>query len=776
MLGFTTGLRALTSASIALDVVGNNLANAATEGYSRQSAVFRSSYPFDLAGVGQLGTGADVTQIRRIADLILERRLLGQRHVFNRYDAQWERLREIEMHLAEPSENGLSARLSALFGGFGSLASSPDDVSMRQGVIQAGVSLASSFQEMRTALGSLHTALADQVETRIDQINSLAESVAELNVRIAQSEAKGTGANDLRDVRQRVLMEIAEQIDISTVELENGSVNVLVSGHLLVSADHVNALELEQRPDGTLQILAGSSDQQVIVPAGGALRGLLDVRSGRLATTLDAMDDLAHELIYEVNRRHSTGLPLDGGFRYLTSKLAVSDEDRDGDFLDEVLGEAGLPFEITEGKLTVTLTNLGTGEMTNTTLAIDPQSQTVGDLVETLSSVEHLTASVGATGQLRIQVDTGFTFDFAGRPDLNPDNDRTFGAASATLSSQVAGPFSLADGDVLSLAVDGGVAQEITFSADDFADITRATAEEVAAVINAQASGVVATASNGRLVVRSETSGVESQLQVADLNGSPAAELGLSTELEQGAVAAVSVEVTGRYAGGTEPPLTFRPIGEGEIGVAEELSVAVYDATGRRLGTVDVGAGYVPGEKLDIGFGLEVSFTAGSISEKAGDFFALELTEDSDSAGLLAAFQLNPFFTGTGAADIAVSNEIVADPSRLAVSLTGAEGDSANALRMAGVADVSLKALEGETLAGYWSRQVNAIGSEVQRTELLRETQESLLGNLERQREEISGVSVDEELVRLQEYQQLYEAAARFIQAVSEMVDTLMSL
>ena len=199
------------------------------------------------------------------------------------------------------------------------------------------------------------------------------------------------------------------------------------------------------------------------------------------------------------------------------------------------------------------------------------------------------------------------------------------------------------------------------------------------------------------------------------------------------------------------------------------------DESGALVTTLDVGEGYPPGTPLTVAEGISVSFSVGEVNSTAGDAFTLDTIADSDTSDVLVALGLNGFFTGSDASNINVNSDIVKDPRLFAGSSTGEDGDNGAILEMLDVQSSEVEGLDG-TLGTYFGALVGGVGFEIASTSSALEVESFMLNSLEEQREQVSGVNVDEELVKMIEYEQTYQAAARFLQVVGQLNDTVMAL
>src|SRR5919201_5448868 len=117
-LGLETGVRALRAMQTLVDITNNNVANADTPGFSRQSGTVRSteSYPTPTRNVlgrpGQLGTGVEVAAVTRARDTFLDYQIRTQLQIQGRWDTRRDALKQVEATVNEPSTTGLSSLMS----------------------------------------------------------------------------------------------------------------------------------------------------------------------------------------------------------------------------------------------------------------------------------------------------------------------------------------------------------------------------------------------------------------------------------------------------------------------------------------------------------------------------------------------------------------------------------------------------------------------------------------------------------------------------------------
>ncbi len=230
-------------------------------------------------------------------------------------------------------------------------------------------------------------------------------------------------------------------------------------------------------------------------------------------------------------------------------------------------------------------------------------------------------------------------------------------------------------------------------------------------------------------------------------------------------------DFAGLYSGEINRNLSFEVVGSGNVGVDPDLSLEVRDESGNLIETVNIGNGYEAGTPIELLDGATISLPPGTV--QAGDTFDVQLVSEPDETGLLVALGLNSFFTGYSASTIGVQQEILDDPGRFSASLAGDTTDSVKLNEF-------LEAFESPVLSDgrltfneYLIEITTEIGVDVQTSQAQTTSLDSLLNQYQRERDSLSGVDVNEEFVRLTQFQRSYEAAVRVIQTAEAVLDEL---
>lgn len=312
------GVSALTAAQRALSTTGHNIANVSTPGFSRQEVVLTETQP-ENAVPGQIGTGVEVTEIRRSLDAFVEDRLLASHEQLGRFGAARSALTRIEPFFGDSVDQGLGAGFNEFFAALQDVATNPSDLTARRVLLSKASTLAGRFNQAANDLVAHRQSLDRQIGQGITDINRLAAQIAELNAKISQAELSGQQANDLRDQRGRLVSELAGSIDISTVEDSTRQLTIFVGrGQVLVDKNRTNQLVGVPVPSngGLLDVAldpgVGAPINLSGVITSGRLKGLLEVRDQVIPAIQSSLDTLSSELVSQVNQQHQLGFGLDG--------------------------------------------------------------------------------------------------------------------------------------------------------------------------------------------------------------------------------------------------------------------------------------------------------------------------------------------------------------------------------------------------------------------------------------------------------------------------------
>ena len=229
------GKKSLFANQAAIEVVGNNISNVNTPGYSRQAVRFEDGLYINYSP-GQLGTGVNAVEVIRYFDEFIEAQYNSKASERERWTALYENLQHIEMIFNEANANGISSALNAFWSAWQVVSSRPDDSSARTALLEDASALERALKLADTDLRKMQDEMDRVIGNEVQEINQLLKDIAEINTKINVTEETGkNNANGLRDQRANLVRQLAEKMDITYIDNGLGNVTILTTaGHTLV--------------------------------------------------------------------------------------------------------------------------------------------------------------------------------------------------------------------------------------------------------------------------------------------------------------------------------------------------------------------------------------------------------------------------------------------------------------------------------------------------------------------------------------------------------------
>jgi flagellar hook-associated protein 1 FlgK len=279
---------AIAAQQTAVQVVSQNVANAETEGYSRQRAELAAATP-QRFGFGSLGTGVQVQNVVRLRDAFLDNNYRTEAANAEGFGLRRDVLTQVEGIFGEPSDQSLSGALDAFWSSWSDLANNPGTPSAQAVVRQRGIEVASTLNRFASRLSDLEATNRSRLSSTVDEVNRLGGQLAELNGQITAAETGGTMAPDLRDARDRIADQLAKLGGARMMEQSNGTMSFVIGGVTVV--DGTTARTIEVRPGIPTAIgLVGATDP--LPPSTGtlgAMATLLNVDIPGIRAKLDGL-------------------------------------------------------------------------------------------------------------------------------------------------------------------------------------------------------------------------------------------------------------------------------------------------------------------------------------------------------------------------------------------------------------------------------------------------------------------------------------------------------
>src|SRR5471032_907035 len=221
------GKSGLLAAQVGLATTGNNITNASTAGYNRQVVIQNDSPSIDTGGFGFVGSGTEVTAVRRYYDNFLTTQLRSAESSQASLDTYNSQISQVDNLLADPTA-GLSPALQDFFNGVQDAASNPASAASRQALLSTAGSLASRFQAMSDRLTEIATGVNGQITSTVGQINTYASQIAKLNNVIAAQSTATDQPNDLLDQRDQAIAELNKLVKTNVIQGDNNSLTVSI--------------------------------------------------------------------------------------------------------------------------------------------------------------------------------------------------------------------------------------------------------------------------------------------------------------------------------------------------------------------------------------------------------------------------------------------------------------------------------------------------------------------------------------------------------------------
>jgi len=312
------GSSTLSSLQQAMSTTGHNIANVNTDGYSRQNVQFETT-DAQRHGFGFVGQGSRIGSVDRSYNDFLTSQVRdftsskSQQSVFTEFSSRID-------NLLANTETSLNTSLQQFFGAMADVAASPSTLPERQAFLGEANNLVDKQQAFYNMLQDLNTEVNSAMQLAVDDINNLAEGIAQLNQQITSESNSGKRStpNDLLDQRDRLIQKLSEKIGVTTVEQNDGSLNVFVGkGQPIVVGSQVTHLQTETNPFNSSQFEVGVQGQLSVngsskFVSGGELQGLIDFRSRVLTPALSQLGLVSLGLAEAMNDQHLRGMDLDG--------------------------------------------------------------------------------------------------------------------------------------------------------------------------------------------------------------------------------------------------------------------------------------------------------------------------------------------------------------------------------------------------------------------------------------------------------------------------------
>lgn len=300
----------------ALATTSHNIANATTEGFSRQRTDIVSRPP-QPRGNGAVGTGAIVDSVSRVYDEFVSGELRNTSSISKGMDTEYSYISQVDSMLSDPNA-GLAPAIQSFFSAMNGVADDPSSVSTRQVLLSEARSLEDRFKYLDDRFDGLRNGVKADMRNTVTTVNNLAQSIADVNESIVRALEIGSGGtpNDLLDQRDRLVLDLSDNIFVRTDMQDDGRMNIFVgNGQILVVGGNASQLEAVQSDrdasEVDINIKSDSTSSNITnFITGGKLGGLIEFKKGVLDVSQNDLGRIAIGISKSFNEQHQLGMDL----------------------------------------------------------------------------------------------------------------------------------------------------------------------------------------------------------------------------------------------------------------------------------------------------------------------------------------------------------------------------------------------------------------------------------------------------------------------------------
>ncbi len=699
---FEIGRRAIHVMQNGAKVTGQNIANANTEGYTRQIQHMKAVIPAAVPGVvTPPGTGVEVSDIDRLRSEFYDNQLLSALTGMSYWERLGETLGTMEVIFLEPGELGINTALSDFFDAWQELSVNPESYAARVSLREQALTLIGVIGGVYDRLDEVKHDLEKELQATLDDVNALAREISELNKKIIFMQAIGTKSNEMLDERDKRLQELSELLNIRTIKKDNGGVEVLAGGRILVQDGRYFALEgryfLDEEDLRDYYLIYNEMDSLLNI-TGGKLKALLQSYNDELFGCQRALDELVYGLVQQVNTLHRQGYGLEGstGINFFAPWREVMPGD----------------------------------------LVIDPFTLDLG-------GADNITGVKIDQKLAHIPLDGAYALD------------TLLVSAGADAAADVVATYSLNRGSLVQgVAVDDGV--ELNSSL--LFEVTKVGDDHVFVRYYLYHTHKDGTAGYGEGIKKLYTGGVGNTLAYT-------AENGLELELE------LVLEAVGNFSAGDKFVVTVTAA----RAVDDQALTFGYQGGGNLYRQVLEPGGFDNRTNTLQFFQLDAESGAHREVRLQVTLGTLETETEA------ALFNVGPYqpsnlnaYIHRAAKNFRLSLEILQDVAHIAAAADNrGVGDGAGALAIARLREE--KALQGgkATFHDFFRGRIAELGVAARESERMALAMYALAYNMREHQEGVSGVSLDDEMLNLIQFQHAYNAAAKYMSTFDQMLEML---
>lgn len=290
----------------ALNVTSHNIANANTDGYTRQKVNLETTTPENSLGAAQIGTGVQVASITRVKDDFLDYQIRTQQSDQGMYTAKDDVLSQVETVMNEPSDTGISSLIGNFYNSWQQLSNNASDSSLKQVVSAQSLALTDQLNSTYSQFQDIKTSSVTSIQDTVSDVNNLLNQISKVNQDIIKVSLTNQQPNDLMDTRDKLLSQLSSDIGINVVKKDNNGIDVTIAASTgsaatyLVKADTPDIsskLSYGVDTDGNSEIQVDGIPTEITT---GSLSGYISAQSD-VQQSIDQLNTFARALTFSVN-------------------------------------------------------------------------------------------------------------------------------------------------------------------------------------------------------------------------------------------------------------------------------------------------------------------------------------------------------------------------------------------------------------------------------------------------------------------------------------------
>lgn len=286
-----SAMSGMNASQVAIQTSSHNISNINTPGYTRQRVEQSANRPYSQPGynsslgAGQLGTGAQITDVIRIRNTFYDYQYRSESHSYGETSVKYDYYTNMENIFNEPSDTSISSAINKFFNGWQELSKDPNSTGAKNIVVENAKYLSNTVNQVYKKLESLKESASSQAENIINDINNKLDSLNDLEENIKIVQAQGKSPNDLLDERDKILDELSFKIDLNDENVQN--------------AINDGKLTMDEIQD---------ADGQIILKTSGELFGILEM-SKEIDSYKETIGNLMDGISEGVNSIYGEGDP-----------------------------------------------------------------------------------------------------------------------------------------------------------------------------------------------------------------------------------------------------------------------------------------------------------------------------------------------------------------------------------------------------------------------------------------------------------------------------------